>query len=178
MTRVNKPSVKITRGSDNSTSSGRSSALKMPKSSEATSRPLRVWHSMPLIRLAATITATVLISQRSKKVFNAECISLCRRPAGQALPHFFQPFHLGREQVIRGNSIARLPRSIVLLLIGGEFKQTEIERVGFLAAEFFRNDGLENCLRFTGAQVQQQRQSMIDLRGMGIGKLIEDLQRQ
>src|SRR5881628_3090939 len=157
MTRVNKPSVKITSGSDNSTSSGRRSALKMPKSSEATSRPLRVWHSMPLIRLAATITATVLISQRSKKVFNAECISLCRCPAGQALPHFFQPFHLVREQFFRGDSVARLPRLIVLSLSGGQFKQTEIERVGFLAAESVRIDGLENCLRFAGAQVQQQR---------------------
>src|SRR6266568_7656789 len=167
MTRVNKPSVKITSGRDNSTRSGRSRALKMPRSSEATRRPLRVWHSMPLMRLAATITATVLISQRSKKVFNAECISLCRCPAGQALPHCFQPFHLVREQFFRGDSVARFPRSIVLPLSGGQFKPTEIERVGLVVDEFFRNDGLENCLRFTAAQVQQQRQSMIDLRGIG-----------
>src|SRR6266516_1194448 len=178
MTRVNKPSVKITNGRDNSTSSGRSSALKMPNSSEATSRPLRVWYSMPLIRLAATITATALISQRCKKLFNAAGISFCRRPARQALSHFFQPFELVREQVFRGDSVARLPRTIVLLLIAGDLEPAEIERVGLLAAEFFRNDGLENCLRFICALVHQQRQSMIDLRRLGIGKPAEDLQRQ
>src|SRR6266566_8063913 len=126
MTRVNKPSVKITNGRDNSTSSGRRSALKMPNSSEATSRPLRVWYSMPLTRLAATITATALISQRCKKLFNAEDISFCRRPARQALSHFFQPFQLVREQVLRRDSVARFPGSIVLLLIETQFKPPEI----------------------------------------------------
>src|SRR2546426_1103908 len=143
MTRVNKPSVKITRGRDNSTSSGRSSALRMPNSSEATSRPLRVWYSIPLMRLAATITAMALTSQRCKNLFNAECISFCGRPARQALSHFFQPFQLVREQVFRGDSLARLPSLIVLLLVEGQFKPPQIERVGLLAAELFRNDGLE-----------------------------------
>src|SRR5438128_2597647 len=169
MTSVNKPSVKITSGRDNSTSSGRSSALRMPNSNEATSRPLGVLHSMPLMRLAATITATVLVSQRIKKVFKAGDISFCRRPAWQALSHFFQPFQLVGEQVLRRDSVARFPGSIVLLLIETQFKPPEIERTGLFAAEFFRNDGLEHCLRFSGAQVQQQRQGVIDLRAIESG---------
>src|SRR5947207_8172695 len=177
MTRVNKPSVKITSGRDNSTSSGRSSALKMPNSSEATSRPLRVRHSMPLMRLAATITATALISQRSRKVFNAEDISFWRRTARQLFAHGFQPFHLVRKQVFPGDAVAGLPRLSVPLLIEGNFKPGEIKRVGLLAVELFWKDGLENGLRFIGAPVQQQRKSMIDLRGVRIRKPAEDLQR-
>src|SRR5207247_8637354 len=109
---------------------------------------------------------------------NAPRMSLSRRAALQPWPHFFQPSELVREQVFRGDSVARLPRTIVLLLIAGDLEPAEIERVGLLAAEFFRNDGLENCLRFICALVHQQRQSMIDLRRLGIGKPAEDLQRQ
>src|SRR6185369_759765 len=130
---------------------------------------------MPLRRLAATITATELISQRCKKVLNAEDISFSRSPAWEALSHFFQPLELVREEVFRGDSVVRLPRSIVLLSFEAKFKPGEVERVGLLGAEFICIDRLEHSFRFILALIHQKRQRMVDFCGIGVRKSAEEL---
>ena len=66
----------MTSGNDRSHSNGRNSALKMPSNNDAVNNPVMLSHSIPGTIFAATITATVLMSQRCKKLFSEPDIPL------------------------------------------------------------------------------------------------------
>src|SRR5260370_41882109 len=70
MRNMNKPKEKMTRGSDSQNSSGRTKALRMPRSRAAATKSTGFCHWIPLTMLEATSTAAVLNSQRSRNSFS------------------------------------------------------------------------------------------------------------
>src|SRR5258705_1998229 len=137
ITRVNSPRVRMRSGKDTSQSSGRSRALKLPSNNDATNSPVRLSHSIPGTTLAATITATVLISHRCKKFFKGADILLGRLTFRQLTAGFIQPFDLIGEKVFSVDSIDGQAGLIVLLFVDIELKQAEVKRGGLHSIEFF-----------------------------------------
>ena len=127
MTSVNRPSVRMTRGNDSSQSRGRNSALKMPSNNEAANKAPMLWHSIPGTIWVATITATVLMSQRCRKFLrDADILSGGRRRWHPA-QGFLQPFRLIREKVFHLDTVACFPGFVILLFVEIDFKQAELE---------------------------------------------------
>src|SRR5258706_11852311 len=74
MTNMNKPREKMTRGSESQNSSGRTKALRMPRSRAAATRSMGFWYWIPLTMAEATSTAAVVISHRCRNSFSLEGI--------------------------------------------------------------------------------------------------------